>query len=109
MVVMYGLALGFGVGWLRGGRLGELRHWRFRLGGLVLPAALLQALVIGARIGPWSEPGSAGVLLMISYLLLMGFILVNRRLPEVDAREGAVVDDLQNVRADAGNLACEAM
>ena len=81
MVAIYGLAIGLTLGWLRGGQLGELRNLRLRLVWVVLPAALLQLLVVTDPWGIWREPGIAGLLLMISYAPFVAFVATNLRVP----------------------------
>jgi hypothetical protein len=81
MVAIYGVAIGLTLGWLRGGQLSELRNLRLRLGWVVLPAALLQLLVVTDPWAIWREPGMAGLLLMISYAPFVAFIAANPRVP----------------------------
>jgi len=81
MVAIYGLAIGVVLGWLRGGQLGGLRLVRLELAWVVLPAALLQSLVISDPWKIWREPDLAGMLLMITYAPFVVFLLRNLHVP----------------------------
>jgi hypothetical protein len=81
MVAIYGLVIGIALGWLRGGRLGNLRHVRLEAAWVVLPAALFQLLVITDPWKLWRSPDVAGMLLMISYAPFVFFLVRNLQVP----------------------------
>lgn len=77
------MLLGLALGYLRGGRIGNLARLELRGIWLLLPPLVLQLLIfpLGAR-GPlitWGTPYWH----ILSYLFLLGFVVWNRRYPEL--------------------------
>lgn len=83
MPLLWAVAIGLVLGYLRRGRLGNLAELRLRGLWLLLPPLVLQFLIfpVGSR-GPliaWGTPYGH----ILSYLFLLAFVLWNRRYPEI--------------------------
>lgn len=83
MPLVWAVVFGFGLGYLRGGRISNLAHLRIRGLWLLLPPLVLQLLIfpLGNR-GPiitWGAPFWH----ILSYLFLLGFVGCNWRYPEL--------------------------
>ncbi|MGC8873039.1 MAG: DUF5317 domain-containing protein [Chloroflexia bacterium] len=82
MILLLALGFSFAIALLRGGRLARLQGLSLRWPGLALLAFALQTLVIylpvpRSSILWWLQTG----LLILSYLLLLAFLWLNRRMP----------------------------
>ncbi len=80
MILLLALGLAFGWGMVRGGNPAHLLVFPLRAYGLVLAAFGLQVLVVYVPLPAWLE-GLRVPLLLLSYILLAGFVYGNRRLP----------------------------
>ncbi len=80
MLLLWALPIGIGLGYLLGGRLQNLARLTLRGAWLVLAALVLQLLIfpLPGREGPILSFGTA-VFHLLSYALLAGFVLLNRR------------------------------
>lgn len=79
------LAVAVAVSYLRGGRLRRIAHVRLRHSWLLFAGAAVQLAVdLGAGRGVIADAGTVGVTaLMISYVLIVGFVALNWTLPGV--------------------------
>lgn len=80
MLLLWAVPLGLLIGYLRGGRLAPLGQISFRATWLVFVALLLQVLIfpLPGLDGPILERSTAEIH-MASYLVLIAFVLANRR------------------------------
>ncbi len=80
MLLLWALPIGVLVGYLRGGRLGNLARLQLRGAWLVLGAFVIQLLIfpLPGFEGPLIPWGTA-TLHLLSYALLAGFVWLNRR------------------------------
>lgn len=80
MLLLWALPLGVLVGYLRGGRLANLARLELRGVGFVLAALILQLLIfpLPGFEGPMIPFGTA-FFHLLSYALLVGFVILNRR------------------------------
>jgi hypothetical protein len=81
MVPVFGVIVGIILGWLRGGRLEELRNVRLRFAWVVLPVVPLQLAIAAGLWRGLGDPPLAGALVIASYVPLVVFVLANLRLP----------------------------
>jgi len=83
-VLIYSVLLSVAVALLRGGRLGRLADAPLRLVPVIFLALLLRvSLHIPATARLPAVTAGAGAIFVASYLLLLGAILANRRLPGI--------------------------
>ncbi|MCS7241028.1 MAG: DUF5317 domain-containing protein [Candidatus Bipolaricaulota bacterium] len=83
MPLLWAVLVGLVLGYLRGGRLGNLAALQLRWAWLLLPSLILQLLIfpLGSRkpVIPWGTPYWH----ILSYLFLLAFSARNWRIPEL--------------------------
>jgi hypothetical protein len=103
MVLAEAAIAGVVLGLLSGGRLGALGELRIRHVGLVYAAILLQAVAFPSGVLPWSTPdGVARGLWLTSFVLLVGFAVVNRAVRGVVLVFAGLACNLTAVVANGG-------
>jgi hypothetical protein len=91
------------LGLLSGGRLGALGELRIRHIGLVYAAILLQIAAFPSGVLPWSTPDRvARGLWLASFVLLIGFAVVNRAVRGVALVFAGLASNLAAVVANGG-------
>jgi len=91
------------LGRLLGGRLSALADLRIRGTALAFAAIGLQLVAFPVDLLPWSTPSSvASVLWLVSYVLLVAMLLVNRRLPGTPLIAAGLVSNVVAIVANGG-------
>ncbi len=108
MPLLWAMAIGVAIGLLRRGRLATLGQVKLRALYLIPVALLIQVLIFpigGAE--PVLRVGTA-YLHVLSYGLLLAFIVANRRYPEVLVMGGGLLLNLVAIAANGGYMPASA-
>jgi len=108
MPLLWAVVLGLALGYLRGGRIGNLAHLRLRNPWLLLPPLVLQLLIfpLGNR-GP-AIPWGTAYWHIVSYLFLLAFVARNWRHPELLAMGVGLLMNFLAIAANGGYMPASA-
>lgn len=108
MPLLWAVLVGLVLGYLRGGRLGNLAAVKLRWAWLLLPSLILQFLIfpLGSRepIIPWGTPYWH----ILSYLFLLAFLTRNGRIPELIVMGTGLIFNFLAVVANGGYMPASA-
>lgn len=108
MPLLWAVALGIVVGLARRGNLVNLGRLRLRGLYLILLALLIQVLIFPVgRAEPIVQVGTA-YLHFVSYALLLAFVVLNRRYPEILVMGGGLCLNLIAIAANGGYMPASA-
>ncbi len=103
MVFLDFAVVGVLVGLLLRGRPGALANLRVRASALVFGALALQVAAFPSGVLPWStSPGVARALWILSYVLLISFVIANRRIRGLAVVSGGLLCNLLAIVANGG-------
>ncbi len=107
MPLLWAVGIGIVAGLLRGGSLANLGRLKLRALWLILVALLIQVLIFPLGRAPLLPVGTA-YLHLVSYALLLAFIVVNRRYPEILVMGAGLVLNLVVIAANGGYMPASA-
>jgi len=109
MPMLWAVGIGVIVGLIRGGNLANLGRLRLRATYLILLALLIQVLIfpLGSG-GPVVAVGTA-YFHLLSYALLLAFVVLNRRYPEILVMGVGLVLNLVVIAANGGYMPASAI
>jgi Family of unknown function (DUF5317) len=101
--ILYALPLGILLGFLRGGRLGNLGELRFEWGWLVLAGLAAQVAIFSPQVGA-VVGGAAPVLYVASSLVVLAAVLRNWRIPGLKLVAAGAFSNLLAIVANGGYM-----
>jgi hypothetical protein len=105
MVLIESVAIGIALGLLCGGRLSALARLPVRGLWLVYAAIALQVVAFPSGVLPWStSDGTARVLWLLSYTLLLSFVCTNFRIRGVPLIALGLLSNLCAILANGGHM-----
>lgn len=107
MPLLWAVAVGVAAGLVRRGNLANLGHLRLRALWLILAALLIQVLIFPLGEAPVVQVGTA-YFHLLSYALLLAFVTLNRRYPEILMMGGGLLLNLIVIAANGGYMPASA-
>lgn len=107
MPLLWAVGIGTVAGLLRRGSLANLGRLKLRALWLILVALLIQVLIFPLGRAPLLPLGTA-YLHLVSYALLLAFIVLNRRYPEILVMGGGLLLNLVVIAANGGYMPASA-
>ena len=103
MFILYAIPLGILLGFVRGGRLGNLGELRFEWGWLVLAGLAAQVAIFSPQIGA-VVGGAAPALYVASSLAVLAAVLRNWRIPGLKLVAAGAASNLVAIVANGGYM-----
>ena len=107
MPLLWAVGIGIAAGLLRRGRLANLGRLKLRALWLILAAFLIQVLIFPLGEAPVLQVGTA-YFHLLSYALLLVFVTLNRRYPEILVMGGGLLLNLIVIAANGGYMPASA-